>query len=77
MLEHLISFVLVPEPQWVGITGAYVRDPLGRAYNRTKPYSPTRVDKHESNQRWANYLDNLKLRTIAGNFITPNFGWSR
>lgn len=47
-----------------------VRDPLGRAYNRTK-HLPQRV---EMMQRWANYLDNLKAQTLAGNVITANFG---
>lgn len=47
-----------------------VRDPLGRAYNRTK-HLPQRVEMME---RWAKYLDELKTQTIAGNVITANFG---
>lgn len=47
-----------------------VRDPLGRAYNRTK-HLPQRI---EMMQRWANYLDDLKAQTLAGNVITAKFG---
>lgn len=49
-----------------------VRDPLGRAYNRTK-HLPERI---ELMTRWANYLDDLKTQTLAGNVITANFGQS-
>jgi len=42
-----------------------VRDPLGRAYNRTK-HLPERIDMM---QRWADYLDSLKTKTLAGNRI--------
>ncbi len=47
-----------------------VKDPLGRAYNRTK-HLPQRI---EMMQRWANYLDDLKNQTLAGNVITAKFG---
>ncbi len=47
-----------------------VRDPLGRAYNRTK-HLPQRIDMM---QRWANYLDDLKSQTLAGNVVIANFG---
>ncbi len=47
-----------------------VKDPLGRAYNRTK-HLPQRIDMM---QRWANYLDELKSQTLAGNVITARFG---
>jgi len=47
-----------------------VKDPLGRAYNRTK-HLPQRI---EMMQRWASYLDDLKSQTLAGNVITANFG---
>jgi len=47
-----------------------VKDPLGRAYNRTK-HLPERI---EMMQRWADYLDSLKQQSLAGNVITANFG---
>lgn len=47
-----------------------VKDALGNAYNRTK-HLPERV---EMMQRWANYLDDLKRQTLAGNVITATFG---
>lgn len=47
-----------------------VRDTLGNAYNRTK-HLPERVDMM---QRWADYLDQLKQQTLAGNVVTASFG---
>ncbi len=47
-----------------------VRDSLGNAYNRTK-HLPERV---QMMQRWANYLDDLKHQTHAGNVVTARFG---
>jgi integrase len=46
-----------------------VKDPLGRAYNRTK-HLPERI---EMMQRWADYLDSLKRQSLAGNVITAEF----
>lgn len=46
-----------------------VKDPLGRAYNRTK-HLPERI---EMMQRWSDYLDNLKRQALAGNVITASF----
>jgi integrase len=46
-----------------------VKDPLGRAYNRTK-HLPERI---EMMQRWADYLDKLKRQSLAGNVITADF----
>jgi integrase len=46
-----------------------VKDPLGRAYNRTK-HLPQRIDMM---QRWSDYLDNLKRQVLAGNVITASF----
>lgn len=46
-----------------------VRDPLGRAYNRTK-HLPERIDMME---RWGNYLDELKKQTLSGNVIITDF----
>lgn len=50
-----------------------VRDPLGRAYNRTK-HLPQRI---EMMQRWANYLDGLKASVLAGNVVRGDFHWNR
>ena len=46
-----------------------VKDPLGRAYNRTK-HLPERI---EMMQRWSDYLDNLKRQALAGNVVTACF----
>jgi len=46
---------------------------LGNAYNRTK-HLPERIDMM---QRWADYLDELKQRELAGNVITGSFGATR
>lgn len=46
-----------------------VKDPLGRAYNRTK-HLPERI---EMMQRWADYLDSLKKQALAGNVVTASF----
>ena len=47
-----------------------VKDPNGRAYNRTK-HLPERA---KMMQAWANYLDNLKAQALSGNVITASFG---
>ncbi|WP_308364306.1 MULTISPECIES: integrase arm-type DNA-binding domain-containing protein [unclassified Microbulbifer] len=47
-----------------------VRDANGTAYNRTK-HLPQRVVMM---QRWADYLDNLREQTKAGNVVTVKFG---
>lgn len=47
-----------------------VKDSLGRAYNRTTHLPKRKIMM----QRWADYLDNLKLQAEAGNVITGNFG---
>jgi integrase len=47
-----------------------VRDTNGRAYNRTA-HIPQRRDMM---QGWADYLDNLKAQTLAGNVVTAKFG---
>ncbi|CCK74514.1 Phage integrase family protein [Oleispira antarctica RB-8] len=47
-----------------------VKDSLGNAYNRTK-HLPARIDMM---QRWADYMDNLKRQTLAGNVVTGTFG---
>ncbi len=47
-----------------------VRDALGRAYNRTT-HLPQRK---EMMQKWADYLDRLKLHAISPNVIVGDFG---
>ncbi|WP_237055362.1 tyrosine-type recombinase/integrase [Microbulbifer sediminum] len=47
-----------------------VKDTLGRAYNRTK-HLPQRAAMM---QKWADYLDNLRVQTEAENVITAQFG---
>lgn len=47
-----------------------VKDALGRAYNRTK-HLPQRAAMM---QKWADYLDDLREQTRAGNVITVQFG---
>ena len=46
-----------------------VRDPTGRAYNRTK-HLPQRT---EMMQKWADYLDGLRLEAQNGNVIAGRF----
>ncbi|ARN73613.1 tyrosine-type recombinase/integrase [Oceanicoccus sagamiensis] len=46
-----------------------VRDTLGRAYNRTK-HLPQRA---EMMQKWADYLDTLKIETSQSNILVGNF----
>lgn len=46
-----------------------MKDPLGRAYNRTK-HLEQRIGMAQS---WADYLDDLKHQAKSGNVITGNF----
>lgn len=46
-----------------------VKDPLGRAYNRTQHLDQRRVMM----QKWADYLDKLKYEATQGNVISANF----
>jgi integrase len=46
-----------------------VRDPTGRAYNRTK-HLPQRIDMM---QKWADYLDVLRVEAESSNVITGQF----
>ena len=47
-----------------------VRDPNGRAYNRTKFL----VERRKMMQAWADYLDNLKTQHSSENVVTADFG---
>jgi integrase len=46
-------------------TAHTVRDPLGRAYNRTEFLS----ERVEMMQRWADYLDELRSAELAENVV--------
>lgn len=46
-----------------------VKDPLGRAYNRTKHLEKRRVMM----QQWADYLDDLKQQAKSTNVVTGAF----
>jgi integrase len=46
-----------------------VRDPNGRAYNRTKYLA----ERAQMMQAWANYLDALQLEAAGGNIVTAKF----
>lgn len=71
MARTLLDEVLNMPPEWIEHQLAHaVKDPLGRAYNRTK-HLPQRK---EMMQKWADYLDNLQAQAINGNVIAANFG---
>lgn len=60
MLDEQLGFRV----EWIEHQLAHqVRDPLGRAYNRTQ-HLPQR---HEMMQKWANYLDDLKQSARTNN----------
>nr|VFK01502.1 MAG: hypothetical protein BECKH772B_GA0070898_102358 [Candidatus Kentron sp. H]VFK03430.1 MAG: hypothetical protein BECKH772A_GA0070896_103255 [Candidatus Kentron sp. H]VFK05018.1 MAG: hypothetical protein BECKH772C_GA0070978_102298 [Candidatus Kentron sp. H] len=64
MARTILDEVLHIRPDYIEHQLAHaVRDPNGRAYNRTK-YLP---ERHEMMQRWTDYLDDLK----AGNVPMP------
>ncbi len=46
-----------------------VRDPLGRAYNRTKHLE----QRKEMMQRWADYLDQLRAEALGSNVVAGKF----
>lgn len=67
MLDEVLGFRV----EWIEHQLAHaVRDALGRAYNRTT-HLPQRKDMM---QRWADYLDALRLQAESPNVITANFG---
>ncbi|ROS05740.1 integrase [Sinobacterium caligoides] len=66
MLDERLGFPV----EWIEHqSGRSVRDPLGRTYNRTK-HLDQRIDMI---QKWADYLDELKGQTLAGNVIAGSF----
>jgi len=71
MARTLLDEVLGERVEWIEHQLAHsVRDANGTAYNRTK-HLPQRTAMM---QRWADYLDNLREQTKAGNVITVKFG---
>lgn len=71
MARTLLDEVLGFRVDWIEHQLAHaVKDPLGRAYNRTK-HLPQRAAMM---QKWADYLDNLREQTEAGNVVTVKFG---
>jgi len=67
ILDEVLGFRV----EWIEHQLAHaVRDALGRAYNRTT-HLPQRK---EMMQRWADYLDALRLQAQSPNVITANFG---
>jgi len=66
LLDEVLGFRI----EWIEQQLAHtVRDPQGRAYNRTK-HLPQRKDMM---QKWADYLDNLKAQAASNNVITGDF----
>ena len=66
LLDEVLGFRI----EWIEQQLAHtVRDPQGRAYNRTK-HLPQRKDMM---QKWADYLDNLKAQASSNNVITGAF----
>ena len=67
ILDEVLGFRV----EWIEHQLAHaVRDALGRAYNRTT-HLPQRK---EMMQKWADYLDGLRLQAQSPNVITANFG---
>jgi integrase len=67
ILDEVLGFRV----EWIEHQLAHaVRDSLGRAYNRTT-HLPQRK---EMMQKWADYLDGLRLQALTPNVITANFG---
>ena len=70
MARTLLDEVLEYRIEWIEQQLAHsVRDPNGRAYNRTK-HLKQRTDMM---QKWADYLDQLKAQTLAKNVVASNF----
>jgi integrase len=71
MARTILDEVLNYRVEWIEHQLAHaVKDANGRAYNRTA-HLPQRRDMM---QGWADYLDNLKQQSMAGNVITATFG---
>ena len=71
MARTLLDEVLGFRVEWIEQQLAHaVKDANGRAYNRTKHLA----QRQEMMQRWANYLDELKVQALSGNVISASFG---
>lgn len=67
ILDEVLNFRI----DWIEHQLAHaVKDTNGRAYNRTSHI----VERTKMMQKWADYLDDLKAQTLAGNVITGKFG---
>ncbi|MFV0508305.1 MAG: tyrosine-type recombinase/integrase [Shewanella algae] len=70
MARTLLDEVLGYRIEWIEQQLAHaVKDANGRAYNRTKHLH----QRFEMMQRWADYLDVLRVQAAAGNVIVANF----
>ena len=70
MARTLLDEVLEYRIEWIEQQLAHsVRDPNGRAYNRTKHLK----QRIEMMKKWADYLDQLKAQALAKNVVTGNF----
>lgn len=71
MARTLLDEVLGFRVEWIEQQLAHaVKDANGRAYNRTK-HLPQRI---EMMQKWADYLDSLKLVASGSNVVQATFG---
>jgi hypothetical protein len=63
MARTILDEVLHVRPELIEAQLAHaIRDPLGRAYNRTHHL----LDRTRMMQHWADYLDGLKLGGVSG-----------
>jgi len=70
MARTLLDEVLEYPIEWIEQQLAHtVKDANGRAYNRTKHLK----QRTEMMQKWADYLDKLKLQALTKNVVTGNF----
>ena len=70
LARTLLDEVLEYRIEWIEQQLAHaVKDPNGRAYNRTKHLK----QRTEMMQRWADYLDELREQALAKNVVTGNF----
>ncbi len=70
MARTILDEVFEYPIEWIEQQLAHsVRDPNGRAYNRTKHLK----QRTEMMQKWADYLDQLKTQALAKNIVIANF----
>ncbi|EPJ56175.1 MAG: putative integrase prophage protein [Osedax symbiont Rs2] len=70
MARTLLDEILEYRIEWIEQQLAHtVKDPNGRAYNRTKHLK----QRTEMMQAWADYLDKLRDKALAKNVVTGNF----